>query len=138
MLALARVRGWRGAWATAWQGDGAPPLWPWVQVLRQIAGSDEVLGGFESESPTASPAAVFAQSDAVAAAIRRAASQQPLVVVLDDLQWADTASIRVLAFVASTVRDVGCLLLGTYRSGELARDQVAELARVVAQSPSRS
>ena len=51
-------------------------------------------------------------------------------MVLDDLQWADTASIRVLAFVASAVRDVGCLLLGTYRSGELARDQVAELTRV--------
>ena len=74
VLALARVRGWRGVWATAWQGDGAPPLWPWVQVLRQIAGSDQVLGGFAAESPTASAAAVFAQSDAVAAAIRRAAS----------------------------------------------------------------
>ena len=130
VLTLARVRGWRGAWATAWQGDGAPPLWPWVQVLRQIAGSDEVLGGFVAESPAASASAMFAQSDAVAAAIRRTASQQPLVVVLDDLQWADTASIRVLAFVASIVRDVGCLLLGTYRSGELPRDQVAELARV--------
>ncbi len=130
VLALARDRGWRGVWATAWPGDGAPPLWPWVQVLRQIVGSDEVLGGFVPESPTASPAAVFAQSDAVVVAIRRAVAQQPLVVVLDDLQWADTASIRVLAFVASAVRDVGCLLLGTYRTGELARDQVAELARV--------
>ena len=130
IVALARERGCRVVWATAWQGEGAPPLWPWVQVLRQLAGSDEMLSRFEAESPAASPAACFAQSDAISGVVRGVASTAPLVVVLDDLQWFDSASIRVLCFVASAVRDVGCLLVGTYRPEELAREQLAELARV--------
>ena len=108
-------RGCRGAWATAWQGQVAPPLWPWVQVLRQLAGSEGMLSQFEAESPGASPAACFAQSEAISLVVRGVASTAPLVVVLDDLQWFDSASIRVLCFVASAVRDVGCLLVGTYR-----------------------
>ena len=44
----------------------------------------------------ASPAARFAQSEAVAEVIRAERSTSPLVVVLDDLQWADPATIRVL------------------------------------------
>ncbi len=130
VVALARERGCRGAWATAWQGQGAPPLWPWVQVLRQLAGSEGMLSQFEAESPGASPAACFAQSEAISLVVRDVASTAPLVVVLDDLQWFDSASIRVLCFVASAVRDVGCLLVGTYRPAELAREHVAELARV--------
>ena len=130
VVGLARERGFRTAWATAWQGEGAPPLWPWVQILRQLAGSEEMLGQFVAESPAASAAACFAQSEAISAVVRGVASTAPLVVVLDDLQWADPASIRVLCFVASAVRDVGCLLVGTYRPDELGREQVAELARV--------
>ena len=130
IVALARERGCRVAWATAWQGEGAPPLWPWVQVLRQLAGSEEMLSRFEAESPSASPAACFAQSEAISGVVRGVASTAPLVVVLDDLHWIDSASIRVLCFVASAVRDVGCLLVGTYRPEELAREHVAELARV--------
>ena len=130
IVALGRERGFRSVWATAWQGEGAPPLWPWVQVLRQLAGSEDRLSEFVAESMGASPGACFAQSEAVSAVVRDVASAAPLVVVLDDLQWADSASIRVLCFVAAAVRDVGCLLVGTYRAAELARDHVAELARV--------
>src|SRR4051812_46710645 len=43
IVSLGRERGARPAWATTWQGDGAPPLWPWVQVLRQPAGSEDAL-----------------------------------------------------------------------------------------------
>ena len=57
VVALARERGYRSAWATAWQGEGAPPLWPWVQILRQLAGTEEMLGQFEAESPAASSTA---------------------------------------------------------------------------------
>ena len=74
VVALASERGYRTAWATAWQGEGAPPLWPWVQILRQLAGTDEVLSQFEAESPAASPAACFAQSEAISAVVRSEAS----------------------------------------------------------------
>jgi predicted ATPase len=130
VAALARERGYRSVWSTAWQGEGAPPLWPWVQILRQLALTEEILSQFEADSPAASPAACFAQSEAICAVVRSVSSDGPLVVVLDDLQWADAASIRVLCAVASAVRDAGCLLIGTYRPEELAREHAAELARV--------
>ena len=77
VVALARERGYRSAWATAWQGEGAPPLWPWVQILRQLAGSEEMLSQFVAESPAASPAACFAQSEAISAVVRGVASERP-------------------------------------------------------------
>jgi tetratricopeptide (TPR) repeat protein len=98
--------------------------------LRQLGGAEDTLARFTAESPAASPAAWLAQSEAVAEVVRSVASNAPLVVVLDDLQWVDGASIRILSFVASAIRDVGCLVIGTYRTGELDRDHVAELARV--------
>ena len=130
IVGLGRERGARPAWATAWQGDGAPPLWPWVQVLRQLAGSEQTLTQFMAESPGASPGARFAQSEAVANVIRAESMSDPIIVVIDDLQWADSATIRILAAVAAQLRDVGCLFVGTYRPDELASEHVAELARV--------
>jgi tetratricopeptide (TPR) repeat protein len=130
IVGLGRERGARPVWATAWQGDGAPPLWPWVQVLRQLAGSEQTLAQFMAASPGASPGARFAQSEAVANVIRTESMSDPIIVVIDDLQWADSATIRILAAVAAQLRDVGCLFVGTYRPDELASEHVAELARV--------
>ncbi|MFN2419332.1 MAG: AAA family ATPase [Candidatus Limnocylindria bacterium] len=128
-LARARALGARTAWTTAWQGEGAPPLWPWADLLRQLVGSDHALANFSAESPGASAAAQFAQAAAVAEVIRGVASADRLVAVIEDLQWADAASIRVLLFVAPAMRDVSCLLLGTYRADELDRQMGAELTR---------
>jgi predicted ATPase len=128
-LARGRALGARTAWTTAWQGVGAPPLWPWADILRQLAGSDHALARFSAESPGASAAAQFAQATAVAEVIRGVAAAEHLLVVIEDLQWADAASIRVLGFVAAATRDVSCLLLGTYRTDELDRQHVVELTR---------
>ena len=63
-------------------GDGvaggwrAPPLWPWVQILRQLAGSEETLGQFVPSLPGASAAAQFAQSSAVAERRREASNER--------------------------------------------------------------
>ncbi|MFP5326877.1 MAG: AAA family ATPase, partial [Acidimicrobiia bacterium] len=127
---VARNRGARVAWASAWQGDGAPPLWPWVQVLRQLTGSAEVLERVQPETPTASSAAQFAQFEAVAGHLRDAAAEHGLLVVIDDLHWVDAASRRVLTLVASAVRDAPCLLVATCRADELPREDMAAVARV--------
>ena len=126
----AREQGARTIWATAWAGDGAPPLWPWVQILQQITGSAAMLDQLSPVTPAALPAARFAQFESIRQQVLEAASSQPLVVVIDDLQWADTASIRVLVFVASAIRDAPCFVVATYRSNELSRDDMADIARV--------
>lgn len=127
---LARMRGARVAWASAWQSDGVPPLWPWRQIMRQLTGSAASLDQPQPETATASPAAQFAQFEAVSEHLLGAAADGGLVAVIDDLHWADAASRRVLTFAASAVRDAPCLLVATCRADELARDDLAALARV--------
>lgn len=130
VVGLARERGARTVWATAWRGDGAPPLWPWVQILRQLTGSATALDQPPPESPTASSAARFAQFEAILEQLLHAASAAPLVVVIDDLHWADTGSMRLLTFIAAAIRDARCVLVAAYRPHELASADSAELARV--------
>jgi tetratricopeptide (TPR) repeat protein len=131
IVARSRERGAKPVWATAWTAaDGAPPLWPWSQALLQLVGTADALDQPGPESPAESTAARFAQFNSIAREILAAAEREPIVMVIDDLHWADAASIRLLSFVAVAVRRSPCLLVATYRADELHRDVVAELARV--------
>ena len=44
---------------------------------------------------------------------------QPVVVVFDDLQWADKGSLLLLRHLAAAEQAMGVLVLGTYRDSEL-------------------
>jgi hypothetical protein len=50
----------------------------------------------------------------VAAALRRASAEQPIVVVLDDLHGADELSLLLLEFVAGELAEMHVAILGTY------------------------
>src|SRR3712207_8387437 len=68
--------------------------------------------------PIASQAALFTRvRDALAAL----AARQPLVLLLDDLHWADPASLDLLRSLARQVAALPVLLLAIYRSDELTR-----------------
>jgi class 3 adenylate cyclase/tetratricopeptide (TPR) repeat protein len=56
---------------------------------------------------------------AVVGLLAAASAQQPVVVVLDDLQWADTASLLLLRHLATASLAMRVLVLGTYRDSEL-------------------
>ncbi len=60
---------------------------------------------------------------------RKVSTKQPLMVVLEDLHWADSATIRLLHFLARNFGDLRVMLLGTYRPEELtmANDKVHPL-----------
>jgi hypothetical protein len=70
--------------------------------------------------PDASPTGLFSAMDAVASALRRAAEQRPVVVLLDDLQWADPASLQLLGFLATHLGEDAVLVVGTVREGRAA------------------
>ena len=57
----------------------------------------------------------FRLFDGVATLLARAGEAAPLLLVFDDLHWADTASLELLKFVARELHGVRLLLLGTYR-----------------------
>jgi DNA-binding CsgD family transcriptional regulator len=60
----------------------------------------------------------------------RLAARQPLLLVLEDLHWADDTSLELLALLARRVTREPILLLGTYRDDEVDRGLGAFLSEV--------
>ena len=79
------------------QDGGAPALWPWVQVLAALG----------SELPTATGAADgaadFRAWQAVVRQVLDASAERGLVLVLEDLHWADASTLRLLRMLVETV-----------------------------------
>src|SRR4051812_19033307 len=106
------------AWGRCPQHEVAPALWPWEQVLAEIGmTADDVamLLARRSETEYDAAGARIRLYDAI---VRRLADAAPLVIVLDDLHWADTASLHLLVHLADTVPDASLLVLATYRRHE--------------------
>jgi DNA-binding SARP family transcriptional activator len=112
----ARSLGIRVALGRCSQDDGAPPLWPWRAVLQSIdaAGGDEIAPAPDDTGPGL---AAFATWDRIAARVLDAASADPLLVVLDDIHWADDATLRTLAhLLTSSPADAALCLVATRRT----------------------
>src|SRR5205823_11325229 len=62
----------------------------------------------------------FRLFDSVAEQFTRLARDTRLLIILDDLQWADSASVQLLDFVARQCAAERVLLLGAYRNEETA------------------
>ncbi|HJW58061.1 MAG TPA: AAA family ATPase, partial [Actinomycetota bacterium] len=113
----AEQRGATVVWGACW--EGAPPFWPWLEVLAALGARVDLQGGERLRPPSAA-AARFERFSAVSGALLEAAGSRPLVVVLDDLHWADPASVELAAFHARRVRRSSQLLVVTYRDVEVA------------------
>jgi len=145
MIAIAAQHDVLALWGRCPEEAGAPPYWPWVQLMRRwIAVQDdtELARVFDAATPLASLDPQFAQYlppaapelaaadpaqarfrllDAVASFWQRAAARQPLLLVLDDLHRADAPSLRLLEFVMAEAGRCRLLVLGTYRDAEVTR-----------------
>lgn len=101
-----------------------PPYGPWVELLKQYGALPDrapALAAIAEPSLTqgSSQAALFGEMHGFLVAIAR---EQPLVILLDDVHWADAASLDLLRFVARQLATVPILLLVTYRSDEVTRE----------------
>lgn len=131
----ARQRGALVLGGSCWEGS-APGYWPWVQVVRGMrrgldeaewAEAEKVAGGRlavllgEAAGDDGSKEAkdAFSVYDAVTTALVTISQRRPVVVVLDDLHWADTASLKLLEFAAQHAWFERLLLIGTYRDVEV-------------------
>ncbi|GIH94184.1 AAA family ATPase [Planobispora siamensis] len=127
----ARRRGALVLGGSCWDSDSAPGYWPWVQVVRALrrgAGPGEWSAAQEAagaglsillgESRRGEETEAFQLYDAVTAALVSVSQNRPVVVVLDDLHWADVASLKLLEFAAQHTWFERLLLVGTYRDAE--------------------
>ncbi len=117
-------------WGRCHEGDGSPSMWPWVQIVEALIAAlpeddrahwtAELADLLHHPAPDAeAPArpdagAQFRLYNSVVALFGAAAARRPLVVVVDDLHWADQASIQLFTRLAESLPD-GSVLLGTLR-----------------------
>jgi predicted ATPase len=64
--------------------------------------------------------------EAIAALLHTAAADLPLVILLDDLQWADVPSLQLLRHLLRVAPPAPILLIGTYRDTDLDHSPLAE------------
>src|SRR5438105_3864885 len=98
-----------------------PPYGPWADVFERLPtehGGSPLPAPLGDGDPAPSQAALFRRVRDVLGAV---AAERPLVLLLDDLHWADPASLDLLRFLARQLAALPVLLLATYRADELTR-----------------
>ncbi len=158
LATYASLRNTQVLWGRCYEGEGAPAYWPWVQVIRSyvhdcepqalmsemgpgaadiaqvVSEVKERLPGLPTP-PTLEPEqARFRLFDSITTFLKNASNRQPIVLVLDDLHWADKPSLLLLQFLARELRGARLMVLGNYRDVELRRQHplsqtLGELAR---------
>ena len=132
----ARRHGQRVLWGRAVEERGAPPLWPWRRILNAVGVDAEsgLVGRGSSDSARSDDlaAARFRAAAAAADAVTGAARAADLLVVLEDLQWADHASLFLLRELAAELPGSRLLVLATCRdtAGDPWRTSMADLGRL--------
>jgi DNA-binding CsgD family transcriptional regulator/tetratricopeptide (TPR) repeat protein len=120
-------------------GEGLP-LAPLVDILRTVTRATpehdldscfgparrefaRLLPELDPEAAKAPPQEFSAGQlrEHVLALITRLAASRPMLLVVEDLHWADRSTRELVAFLVQTIRELGVLLLLTYRSDELHR-----------------
>jgi DNA-binding CsgD family transcriptional regulator len=138
LRASAAATGFLVAGATCYESAWSPPFGLWSLVVGEL-GPEALLGQPAArlsvlselipdltttravgQPPALSPEeARFRATDAVARLLLDVAQRRPLLVVADDLQWADPASLDVLAYLGRFLACTHLLILGAYRIGDV-------------------
>ncbi|HET7038046.1 MAG TPA: AAA family ATPase [Thermomicrobiaceae bacterium] len=125
LSARAEEAGALALWGHAYDLSVTRPHGPWLEILRQYqtlaAGLPPVpafVSNADELAKVGSQETLFA---AVADFFTVVAAQRPLLLVLDDLHWADQASLDFFRYLARQLGRQRLLLVATYRSDELTR-----------------
>lgn len=138
----------RCGWGTCVDDPGAPGFWPWTHALAELvrqvgqaralalAGADAgLLSALSSVFGKTKARATSARDrlllmDATSSWLDRLGAEGPVVVVLDDLQWADDSSWALLELVARSSARAGVCVIGCYRDDELGLEARGRLTRL--------
>ena len=123
---------------------GAPPYLPYVETIEQAVNNRrsplalrQALGDVAAEIARIAPAVRRAFPDipppvelpaelarrymwnALSEFMSRASQVQPLLLVLEDLHWADDSTVQLTGYLAPLLAEMPVLILGTYRDLEV-------------------
>ncbi|MFJ4742452.1 BTAD domain-containing putative transcriptional regulator [Streptomyces sp. NPDC088775] len=104
--------------SSCFSGEGVPPYWLWTQVLRRLSAARpeafeaaaapfgsllaSLLPGYtgDGHGPDGPPSP-FRVHDALCEVLLSLAAQRPLVLLLEDVHWADTVSLDLLRLLTT-------------------------------------
>ena len=145
LASYAETRGARVLWGRCHDQPGMLPFWPWIQATRSyirqqqpeqlrsemgpgaadiaqiVPELNERLSNIQTP-PTVEPEqARFRLFDSLATFLKTASQYQPLVIILDNLHWADKSSLNFLEFLSQELQESHLLIVCTYRDIDLSR-----------------
>ncbi|WP_097319248.1 ATP-binding protein [Paractinoplanes atraurantiacus] len=131
VAAEAGRRGVLAVWGRSLEGDGTPSMWPWTQVVGTLLETlpvhdrrpwrdgelgrlveprgEDVSGTLPLDSRTQ-----FRLFEHVVRLVGAVAQARPLALLIDDLQWADVASLRLFSHLAARLPG-GTMVVGALR-----------------------
>ncbi len=138
----AQAAGFLVSWGRCHVFGDAPPLWPWLQVVRPCAEHlpeeligqpfEELMRAGETDALSGTSGGQTWESQSTGAWHRtllwlrtvasRMTAKQPWLIVLEDVQWADAATLALLTHLVAEVSQLRMLLVLTVRDSELATD----------------
>ncbi|MEU8399390.1 BTAD domain-containing putative transcriptional regulator [Nonomuraea sp. NPDC048892] len=132
--------GWHTAWGASPELPGAPAAWPWAQIHADLTATTAPT----DTAPTAAAgtegdpqAARFRRHRAIVSSLAAFAADRPLLLVLDDLHWADEETLALLTMLAADLGPAPVLVVGTYRATEISPGLAETLGRVARAEPVR-
>ena len=145
LASRAESSGARVLWGWCYEREGAPPYWPWVQPISSYvldaapdrlraelgpgaADVADLIPEIREKLPDLGPPPAldpeqtrFRLFNSISTFLKNLAQSQSLVLVLDDIHWADTPSLLLLEFLARQMVESRILVIGTYRDIEISR-----------------
>ena len=122
---LRRTAGGEGCLVLAggcYELETTPPYGPWVEIVRAYPDDgalpdlpDELRPGGGMEGVDSQPA-LF---DLARRFFAEIASRRPLILILEDVHWADPASLDLLRYLARSRSQSPLLIVATYRDEEI-------------------
>jgi predicted ATPase len=96
-------------------GAGAADI---AEVVPEVR---ERLPDLESPPALEPQQARFRLFDSITRFFKQATQAQCIVMILDNLHWADRPSLQLLEFLVQEIMECHLLVVGTYRDAELTR-----------------
>ncbi len=121
--------GWLATWGACPELAGAPAAWPWTRMREQLARAGHAVA---TDGETR-----FERHRVAGAALAEIARTAPVLLIFDDVHWADEETLALLTDLAAD-HDAGPLLLvATYRSTDLSPALTQALGRAARTGPTR-
>jgi len=131
------------AWAHCHSGNGVPILWPWVQILRSLISESELevirksqpaslqrlanhfaefghwSAGVPERVAVDEATEKFLLFDAIRTVVKAVAERSPVLILIEDLQWADPSFVGVLEMMLESPGPKGVELVVSVRDDAL-------------------